>query len=173
MRRLALIALAAFLPTPVAFAQDQPRPRAPELAPVILRPLPTQTINLGLGVSATIEIARRFSTIQIADPTVLDVVAETDRSATLVPKAAGITSLNILDENGAPISRLLVEVNEIGPSRIIIHNKALLTSHTAYRCSDSRCEYVNEVTATEPYPLPRGHENTKSDSTNRDLTPRQ
>ena len=152
---LAAIFVAA--PIPLSRAQVlQPRP-----------PAARQTITLRLGHLDVYTIARPFKTIVVGDPKIVDTQAVTDRTIIITPQAEGETTILFLDEQNEPLNYLSITVDVAGPGRIKVHNKALLSSYTNYRCTSDGCQYVNELTVTEPAPLPRGH----SDQTTRDATP--
>jgi hypothetical protein len=119
-----------------------------------VEPQPTQTILMAPYAPTTINTPRPYKTVHILNPNVADAIAVTDRRITFVPKAVGITSVNILDENNDEIASLNLEVDDVGPARVHIHNKRLLTSYTTYRCTFRGCQYVDELTAKEPAPAP-------------------
>ena len=87
----------------------------------------------------------------------MDTQAVTDRSIIITPQTEGETTILFLDEQNEPLNYLSINVDVAGPGRIKVHNKALLNSYTSYRCTSNGCQYVNEVTVTEPAPLPRGY----------------
>jgi hypothetical protein len=108
-----------------------------------------------------------FKTIHITDPAVVDIVVVSDRSAILVPKAVGKTSIDFLDEKSAFATANVLVGNDAGYRAIEIHNKALITSATNFRCGEGECLFVGETTVQEPAPLPRGHlEQTTTNSNN-------
>ena len=87
----------------------------------------------------------------IGNPKIVEATAQDDRTVILTPQAVGETNIIFLDERNVRITSINVLVDEgVGTSRVKIHNKRLLTSFTAYRCWENRCEYVDEVTAKEP-----------------------
>jgi hypothetical protein len=90
----------------------------------------------------------------VGDPKIVEVTALTDRTMTLLPMANRVTNILFLDAKGEQVSAVEVLVTEAGPSRVKIHNKALLTSATIYRCAPTFCEYTDELTAKEPAPTP-------------------
>jgi hypothetical protein len=108
-----------------------------------------------------------FTSIVVGDPKVIEVTAVTDRTVTLVPTAPGLTNVLFLDDKGdqagdlgifipddLPAENEPVKLTDTSPGRVRIHNKALLTSFTAYRCNPIACQYVDELTAKEPAPPP-------------------
>ena len=101
-----------------------------------------------------------FKTILIGNPEIVAATAQDDRTVVLTPQAVGETNIIFLDERNVQITSINVLVNE-GAGRVHNYNKKLLTSFTVYRCWENRCEYVNEVAAKEPAPLPSGHLNQK------------
>ena len=116
----------------------------------------------------------------IGNPKIVDATSQDDRTVILTPQAVGETNIIFLDERNVRITSINVLVDEgVATSRVKIHNKRLVTSFTAYRCWENRCEYVDEVTAKEPAELPRGHLNQNQsvneniNSTTTDQTPRQ
>ena len=115
----------------------------------------------------------------IGNPKIVDATAQDDRTVILTPHAVGETNIIFLDERNVRVTSINVLVEEGAASRVKIHNKKLVTSFTVYRCSENRCEYVEEVTAKEPAELPRGHLNQNQsvneniNSTTIDQTPKQ
>ena len=113
----------------------------------------------------------------IGNPKIVDATAQDDRTVVLTPHAVGETNIIFLDERNVRVTSLNIVVEEGAASRVQIHNKKLVTSFTVYRCSENRCQYVEEVTAKEPAELPRGHLNQgineNINSTTLDQTPRQ
>ena len=139
-----------------------------------------KTVTLRPNFISTFTTDRPFKTIMIGNPKIVDATAQNDRTVVLTPHAVGETNIIFLDERNVRITSINVLVDEgVATSRVKIHNKALLTSFTTYRCWENRCEYVDEVTAKEPAELPRGHLNQNQsvneniNSTTTDQTPRQ
>jgi hypothetical protein len=147
-------------PSPTA-----PQPVTPSQEPLIVtEPQPTQGIQLQTGLSTTIKIGRPFRTIHITNPDIIDALPISDQSAILVPKAVGATNIDIIDEHSVRIASVNIFVGEgRGYRRVEIHNKKLVTSATLYRCGDTGCYYVDEVTSKEPAPLPPGHNEQHSE----------
>jgi len=125
---------------------------AEELAPISVVPQPTQVISLTQGYSNTIHVSRPFSTIHITDPDVVDIVLTTDRTATLVPKAAGATNVDIFDDKNRLISGINVVVNaDEKPGQVRIFDHQSLTGHTSYHCGVNTCRYFEEtITKQQP-----------------------
>ncbi|MBV9430309.1 MAG: pilus assembly protein N-terminal domain-containing protein [Hyphomicrobiales bacterium] len=140
------IFMGAFLTANSGFVQ------AEELAAVTLVPQPTQVVSLTQGYSNTIHVSRPFSTIHITDPEVVDIVLTTDRTATLVPKAAGATNVDIFDDKNRLISGINVVVNaDEKPGQVRIFDHQSLTSHTSYHCGANTCRYFEEtITKQQP-----------------------
>jgi hypothetical protein len=89
----------------------------------------------------------------VGNPKIVEATVQDDRTVVLTPQAVGETNIIFLDERNVRITSINVLVDEgVGTSRVKIYNKRLLTSFTAYRCWENRCEYVDEVTAKEPAP---------------------
>jgi hypothetical protein len=96
----------------------------------------------------------------------VDIVSVTDQLAIVVPKNVGRTNILFIDSDATPVTIFNVSVeNYPAYGDVEIHNKALLTSATNYRCGDTGCHFVNELTAQEPAPLPRGHVEQTSTNT--------
>ena len=127
-------------------------------------------VGLTLGVVSTLSIGKSFKTIAIGDSKVVDAAAQNDRSVILHPLANGSTNIIFFDEKDAPIITVGILVSDAGqPSRVTIHNKAVLGSYTVFRCGgDFGCQYVEELTVKEPAPLPRGY--TPQSTTNADTS---
>ncbi|MBV8963331.1 MAG: pilus assembly protein N-terminal domain-containing protein [Hyphomicrobiales bacterium] len=123
---------------------------ADELAPITVVPQPTQVVSLTQGYSNTIHVSRPFSTIHITDPDVVDIVLTTDRTATLVPKAAGATNVDIFDDKNRLISGINVIVNaDEKPGQVRIFDHKSLTGHTSYHCGINTCRYFEETIAKQ------------------------
>ena len=136
-----------------------------------------QTVALKPNFISTFTLDKPFKTVLIGNPKIVDATAQDDRTVVLTPQAVGETNIIFLDERNVQITSINVLVDEgVATSRVKIHNKALLTSFTTYRCWENRCEYVDEVTAKEPAALPRGHlnqgVNENINSSTLDRTPR-
>ena len=129
-------------------------------------------VGLTLGVVSTLSIGKSFKTIAIGDSKVVDAAAQNDRSVILHPLANGSTNIIFFDEKDAPIITLGILVSDAGqPSRVTIHNKAVLGSYTVFRCGgDIGCQYVEELTVKEPAPLPRGYSAQSTTNTNTDTS---
>jgi hypothetical protein len=137
-------------------ARDVDRRERPSPPGIVVRQLqPAEIVRLGMGITATFTTNRPFKTIHIVDPNIVDAVAETDRSAILVPKSPGATGLTVFDEDSGSIAELLIVVDEIGlVGRVKIHNQARLGSISIYRCGDTiGCELVNEQIMKAPAPV--------------------
>jgi Flp pilus assembly secretin CpaC len=138
-----------------------------------------KTVVLRPNFISTFMTDRPFKTIMIGNPKIVDATAQDDRTVVLTPHAVGETNIIFLDERNVRVTSLNVLVEEGAASRVKIHNKKLVTSFTVYRCSENRCEYVEEITAKEPAELPRGHLNQNQsvneniNSTTIDQMPRQ
>ena len=91
----------------------------------------------------------------IGNPKIVDATAQDDRTVVLTPQAVGETNIIFLDERNVRVtSHQHSRRGGSGTSRVKIHNKKLVTSDTVYRCSENRCEYVDEIAAKEPAELP-------------------
>jgi Flp pilus assembly secretin CpaC len=138
-----------------------------------------RTVTLRPNFISTFTTDKPFKTIMIGNPKIVDATAQDDRTVVLTPHAVGETNIIFLDERNVRVTSINVLVEEGAASRVQIHNKKLVTSFTVYRCSENRCQYVEEVTAKEPAELPRGHLNQNQsvneniNSTTIDQTPRQ
>ena len=139
--------------------------------------VPREEILLPPNTERQVSFSTPFTKIVISDPDVLGVLPIGGHS--IVVKALKTGSADILFFNNEDLVRSLEvtvdynvarsgavpdrEAHFIGPAQplalwpIEIHNKALLTSYTSYRCGADGCHYVNELTATEPAPLPSGY----------------
>ena len=117
-------------------------------------------------------IDKPFKTLLIGNPKIVEATPHSDRTVVLTPRGLGETNIIFLDAGNVQITNINVVVDE-EPARVKIHNKALITSYTNYRCDITGCEYVNELTAAEPAPLPRGHSNSgyNVNSTNTNINP--
>jgi Flp pilus assembly secretin CpaC len=158
--------------------------RAEDPATVVVVAQPTQPITLRLGISTMINVSRRFATLHIIDPNIVDAVAESDRMVNLVPKSVGATNIDILDEKNVWIARLYIRVDhniakaqetmretyEGVPGRIKIHNHKRLGSATIYSCGSETTvpetvpEEVNPRIASNDNRLAAGTLPTKYDA---------
>jgi Flp pilus assembly secretin CpaC len=138
-----------------------------------------KTVTLRPNFISTFTTDRPFKTIMIGNPKIVDATAQDDRTVVLTPHAVGETNIIFLDERNVRVTSLNILVEEGAASRVKIHNKKLVTSFTVYRCTENRCEYVDEIAAKEPAELPRGHLNQNQsvneniNSTTTYQTPRQ
>jgi len=153
-------------PTQPPAAAQPAAPAFPPLAPVVISQPPSQSIEMRVGMSRSIAVTRPFRTIHITNPDIVDVVAQTDLNAILVPKAAGATNVVILDEKSNLISAVNVVVTPgKDPGRVLIHNQALLASSTNFHCDPDGCELEGESTV-KAQPLPNGYNQQTVTSTN-------
>jgi hypothetical protein len=98
--------------------------------------------------------AGNFTSI-IGNPKIADVTFGPKNTLWFIGLAEGTTNVIMLDNStGDVMYRADIQVGY--PNYVHIHNKAILTSHTRYRCNPT-CTYVDEITADEPAPLPSGH----------------
>lgn len=119
---------------------------------------PERVLDLIVGVSRLISTASPFSTVDIADPNVVDAKPETDRSVLLVPKTSGETTIYFFDEKKTVISSFIVRIAPSAspelqpgsirpnymqiPGRVKLHNTKDLGGVTFYQCSENNCELV-------------------------------
>jgi Flp pilus assembly secretin CpaC len=73
------------------------------------------SVNLELGVGATLDIERPFGLVLIGDPRVIDFQAEGERALLLRPLGVGTTNLVVVDKKGIVISNLTIVVRNAGP----------------------------------------------------------
>ena len=99
-------------------------------------------------------VTGNFSAI-IGDPKVADFTYGPKNTFWFVGLKEGTTNVLVLNKDtGDEMYNARIEIG--GEGRVQVHNKAMLTSFTVYRCTPG-CMYVDEVAAKEPAPLPRGH----------------
>jgi Flp pilus assembly secretin CpaC len=138
-----------------------------------------EQILLPPNTERQVSFSTPFTKVVISDPDVLGVLPIGSHS--VVVKAIKTGNADILFFNNEDLVRNLevtVDYNVARRSvvpdreaylpallRIEIHNKSLVTSQTNYLCGVNGCQYVNEITATEPAPLPRGWSNQNINST--------
>ena len=120
-----------------------------------------------------------FTNILISNPDAVDALPIDDQNVFLKAKGTGnsdiffynkgelIRSLSIIVDDAVVRRRAVPDREAQAPPlwRMEIHNKALLTSATNFRCGVEGCHYVNELTVSEPAPLPRGYSNQTVNST--------
>jgi hypothetical protein len=122
-----------------------------------------ELLKLAPGVAKSVVVdgaeAGRITSI-IGDTKIADVTFGPKNTFWFVGKMEGTTNVIVADNvTGKELYKATITV---GPDNLVhIHNKALLTSYTIYRCNPA-CRYVGELTAKEPAPLPRGYSNTTS-----------
>jgi Flp pilus assembly secretin CpaC len=78
--------------------------------PVSLAGAADQTIILSLGAGSTLELARAFNTVLMADPNIVDVLTQSDRSVVLQPLNPGTTNIIFLDEASIAIINVRILV---------------------------------------------------------------
>jgi len=151
--------------------------------PVVVHPEPSQTVTLKIGISALITASQTIRTVHITQPDIVDAIVRTPVDVTLVPKAKGQTSLELLDENGALISDFIVRVvqeaerdpgavraayEEI-PGRVTVHDQpSALAGIKFYRCWAEGCEFVNEAQVSVTPPTPATVRTTVTTTDNRE-----
>jgi Flp pilus assembly secretin CpaC len=69
-----------------------------------------QTVILSLGAGSTLELARPFNTVLMADPNIVDVLTQSDRSVVLRPLNPGATNVIFLDEASIAIINVRILV---------------------------------------------------------------
>lgn len=70
------------------------------------------SVDVELGTTTRIEIARPFSRVLIGDPRVIDFQSQGERSLLLRPLGVGSTNLVIIDEKGIVITNLTIFVRD-------------------------------------------------------------
>ncbi len=104
----------------------------------------------------------KFTAI-VGDPTIADVVFGPQNTFLFIGKKEGITNIIVLnDADGTEMYNARIEVGSTEVGLAKIYNKALVTSYTLYKCTPDDCDYVREVTASEPARLPLGYSNVQS-----------
>ena len=106
-----------------------------------------QQFSLLPGLSAQFRLSRIYSSVYVADPNIVDVIAQTDHSGILVAKKPGRTNVLIADESHNIIADIYITVNNfLGDyNRIEIHNKRQLANSSNFRCSPIGCESLDEA----------------------------
>jgi hypothetical protein len=119
-----------------------------------------------LGMSTTITAPRKYATVHITSPDVVDIVAQTDQTFILVPKAPGTSSVLILDEKSAPISSISVFVSApIGPGQIFVHNGARISDAQVFACvPGAGCRFEGDVASRQIPPPPPSKSVSTTDS---------
>ena len=104
----------------------------------------------------------KFTAI-IGDPTIADVTYGPQNTFLFIGKKEGITNIIVLkDADGTEMYNARIEVGSTEVGLAKIYNKALITSYTLYKCTPDDCDYLREVTASEPARLPPGYSNVQS-----------
>jgi hypothetical protein len=167
--------------SPVVPHADEPLPGEPanhelQMNSGVASPIEVgQAVLLSPGTIKEMIFDKPFSKIFTSDPKIVDVAAINDHSAVLkAGDQQGRSDVVFFNFKGELAKRLEVTVdnyiysnhppskdpNVISYGSIEIHNKALLTSQTNFRCGPDGCHYVGELTAKEPAPLPKGYLNS-------------
>jgi len=136
---------------------------------VEVSPPPERILNLEVGVSVLISTTTPFTSVDIADPNVVDAKPETDKTVLLVPKASGETSLYFFDEKKIVLSSFVVRIAPSAypeaqsgsirpnylqvPGRVKLHNLGGLEGITFYQCSPINCELVQVAPVSLPAPV--------------------
>jgi hypothetical protein len=106
-------------------------------------------------VSTGYTVDRTYKTIQIGDPTIIDVRALTDSSFNVVAQTIGRTNFVLLDEIGGAVKNVDVIVEDDFRDRIQhtveIHNMHdMLVGSTNFECSATRCRFLNQTERVKP-----------------------
>ena len=118
-------------------------------------------LQLAPGFAAAVRVAGadkgKFTAI-VGDPAIADVTFGPQNTFMFVGKKEGITNVIVLkDSDGTEMYNARIEVGSADVGLTRIHNKALITSYTLYKCAPDGCDYMKEVTASEPARLPLGY----------------
>ena len=107
-------------------------------------------------MSRSITVTRAFKTIYVTSPEIVDVIARTDHTAILVPKAVGATNIDIVDDHSQVINTVNVVVDNFpGYGRVQVFNKASPNSFTTFQCGEAACQSVGvDVVESLPHPIP-------------------
>lgn len=145
----------------LAMAQDVPG--------MSLEAPPANTISVVMGTSRAVKTDRPYSSVQIVDPTIFDVVPESDRRLNIVPKAPGLTTMVIFDKDNKRMSAANVIVQRLPttaaleldetfrgvPGRVKVYNsKDGLGAFTVYSCTPT-CDKIKEMPTSFKAPEPR------------------
>jgi Flp pilus assembly secretin CpaC len=126
----------------------------------------THYIEMPPGITIRFESPQPFASVVPGNTDVADAVpGPTDRLLAVTSKTVtGATNFLMLDRNGQEVANLLVNVRyppaewEVRGSRVQIHSKKLVHSYYLYRCSENRCQLIDELAVKEPAELPTGHQ---------------
>ena len=77
----------------------------------VLSGAPTEMLSVPVDRAAVVESATPFSEVSIANPAIADISTLSDRTIYVLGKAAGRTSLTLLDAEGRPIANVEVQVS--------------------------------------------------------------
>ena len=125
---------------------------AEQLIPLAIEHPPTQTIVLTQGFSTPVRSEHPFGKISITNPDVVDLVVRTDKTAVLIPKQAGATNIDFVDEKGIEIGSIDIVVNQPDATgRVLVFDQSSLRGATAYHCEPTACQpYVGSVPGGPP-----------------------
>lgn len=136
---------------------------------ITLEAMPSRTITVVMGTSRAVKTERPYSSVQIVDPTIFDVVPESDRRLNIVPKSPGLTTLVIFDKENKRMSEANIFVQSVPktaltetdetfrgvPGRVKIHNDPKgLAGVSFYSCTPN-CENIKEVSTSFQAPQPK------------------
>jgi hypothetical protein len=135
-------------------------------------PQPTHYIEMPPGTTIRFESPQPFASVIPGNTAVADAVpGPTNRILVVTSKRVkSATNFLMINGNGQQVADLLVNVMyppdappQPEAGRVQIHSKKLVHSYYVYRCSENRCQYVDELTVREPAELPRGNLNQTFD----------
>jgi hypothetical protein len=159
---LTLVALASLACPSMARSEEVPK----ATSRTVVASSRQELLKIAPGFAITKKVAAADNKTDLtaiaADTDIAEIVIGPLNTFVLKGKKQGITNVIVLDDTGTEIYNSIIEVGFGGTVKI--HNKALLTSYTAYRCTRGGCVYVDELTAKEPAPLPAGYTNGTVDS---------
>jgi hypothetical protein len=98
-------------------------------------------------MSKHVEVGKPFKTIHIADPSIVDVVVVSDRTAIFVPKNSGSTNVDFLAESPDLIATVNVDVAYSLPTRIKLFIG--VDNVQSFACG-TRCDRVKEQPTNQP-----------------------
>ncbi len=162
------------------FGEPEPGARPTDNPVAMSSPVSAQQIVMRSSTGRQVDLGKPFSKITISNPQIVDALPITDRSIVLQAIKQGVADVFFFDLNGKLIRDLAVQIDDFSDARqnpipdplarpyssVEIHNKALVSSQTNFRCGSDGCHYIGEITVTEPAPLPHGHTETQGTYTN-------
>jgi hypothetical protein len=122
-----------------------------------------RSINLTVSQGELLKTTSSFAKISVADPAIVEVAPQSDRSFILNAKNIGSTNVFVFDSKNTLIATLdvTVEAKDVGARKLggevriygrIYDKEGALIKPSLYQCNSTGCDLASEAPLAEPVP---------------------